>query len=197
MDVQSPGYSSSLSRRRFLQLGLAGTAALILPSAALGVESGYVFASRPSRPALPNRQLNLYNVHTGDRLEVEYFIDGRYEPEAIAALNHLLRDHRNGQTKSIDPRLFDLVATLNRKLTSRMPTEIISGYRSPSTNARLRRHSRGVAKNSYHVKGRALDIRIPGYRPSQVNRVARGLKAGGVGRYRKFVHIDTGPVRFW
>ena len=186
-----------MHRRRFLQWGLAGTAAFLLPSTTLGVESGYIFSSRPSRPALPGRQLNLVNVHTGDRLEVEYFKEGCYQPDALAALNHLLRDHRNGQTTAIDPRLFDLLATLSSKLTSRRPTEIISGYRSPATNARLRSRSRQVARNSYHMKGKAIDIRIPGYRPSQVNRAARKLRAGGVGRYRKFVHIDTGPVRYW
>ena len=185
------------TRRRFLKLGLAGTAALMLPAPALALESGYVFANRPSRPDLPPRRLDLYNVHTGERLEVEYFQNGRYQPDALAALNHLLRDHRNDQTRTIDPKLFDLLVTLNGKLTSRRPTEIISGYRSPTTNAYLRRHSRGVARNSYHIQGKALDIRIPGYRPSQVNRAARKLRAGGVGRYRKFVHIDTGPVRFW
>lgn len=156
-----------------------------------------MFASRPSRPTPPNRRLNLYNVHTGDHLDIEYFKDGSYQSAALDALDNLLRDHRNGQTKPMDPQLFDLLAILNSTLPSRLPTEIISGYRSPTTNSRLRKKSRSVAKNSYHVKGKAIDIRIPGYRPSQVNRAARRLKAGGVGRYRDFVHIDTGPVRYW
>ncbi len=132
-------------------------------------------------------------------MRVCYCRGGRYLPEALYRINYILRDFRTGEIKPIDVHLLDTLYRLSRKVSRRCTFHIISGYRSPATNARLRRKSRGVAKNSYHMYGKAIDIYVPGYRLSRLRRQALKLRAGGVGYYPKtgFVHLDVGPVRQW
>ena len=173
------------SRRQVLRLGGVIIASSILPS--LGW-SHHV-----------NRDLNLHNALTGENLKVEYWVKGEFVPDALKELNHFLRDPHNGKVTEIDPKLYHLIFDVTKKLEARGTINIMSGYRSPVTNDRLRRRNSAAAKGSFHVKGKAVDIRIPGHSTNSVRRVALGLKQGGVGYYprSKYVHIDTGPVRSW
>ena len=146
-----------------------------------------------------NRSLKLHNALTRENLEVAYWVDGEFVPEALKELNHFLRDPHNGRVTEIDPKLYHLIFDIAKKLDAKGIINIMSGYRSPVTNDRLRQRNSAAAKGSFHVKGKAVDIRIPGYSTNAVRRVAMGLKEGGVGYYprSKYVHIDTGPVRSW
>jgi len=153
-----------------------------------------------SLTGVQERSLSLLNTHTGERLkEVVYWEKGDYILDALENLNHVLRDHRTNQVHPIDPMTLDLMAAISRKVGAKQPFEIISGYRSPQTNKALSKQSRGVAKNSYHMQGKAVDLRLPGVPLKTVRQAALDLRMGGVGYYPKsgFVHIDSGKVRNW
>ncbi|MGB8274038.1 MAG: DUF882 domain-containing protein [Alphaproteobacteria bacterium] len=145
------------------------------------------------------RSISLIGLHTGEQIDTVYWQDGRYVPEALKRIDRVLRDHRTNEVKAIDPSLLDLLFVLGTTLEIAQPIGVISGYRSPKTNALLREFSNGVAKNSFHTKGKAIDIRVTERRLRDVHRAALDLKAGGVGFYPRsnFVHVDTGPVRHW
>jgi uncharacterized protein YcbK (DUF882 family) len=145
------------------------------------------------------RTLAFYNTHTREELKTVYWREGGYVTSSLTDLDYLLRDHRANQLTLMDPRLFDLLYAIQEKLNLTRPFHVISGYRSPETNAYLRRRSRGVAKNSLHMQGKAIDIRIPGYQSKELKRVALSLGRGGVGYYARsnFVHVDLGRVRHW
>jgi len=145
------------------------------------------------------RSLSFYNLHTAERLDAVYWADGEYIPDALAEINRILRDHRSGDVFPMAPRLLDMLAELRDRLESAQPFEIISGYRSPKTNAMLRAQGHGVAENSLHLKGMAADVRLPGRDLDLLRRAAISLKAGGVGYYpaSQFVHVDIGRVRTW
>lgn len=177
-----------LTRRSFLAGGLAAIAGACLASP---VEAAV--------RALPERSLNLYNIHTGEWLKTVYWAEGRYLPKALSQVNRLLRDYRSGETHPMDPRLLDLMVAVHKKLGNKGAIHVISGYRSPQTNAILAAATDGVAHGSLHMAGKAVDIRLPGQSTRIVGRAAKTLKAGGVGTYpaSKFVHIDTGRVRTW
>jgi uncharacterized protein YcbK (DUF882 family) len=149
--------------------------------------------------AMPARRLDFYNTHTGESLSAVYWEGGRYLKDGLATIDYALRDFRTDQVRSIDPQLLDLVHRLRVVLACDGPVHVISGYRSPATNAMLARRSRSVAKNSYHVKGMAIDLRLPERQLKDVHAAALALAGGGVGYYPKsdFVHMDTGPVRTW
>jgi len=154
-----------------------------------------VFASAPA-----TRGLRLDHTHTRERIATVYAQADRYVPEALGALNHFLRDHYRGEVGRIDPRLFDLLHAVQKTLGTGQAFEVISGYRSPATNAALRSaHGRGVASRSLHMDGMAIDVRLPGVPLSDLRDAALSLRAGGVGYYpsEQFVHIDTGRVRRW
>jgi uncharacterized protein YcbK (DUF882 family) len=179
-----------LSRRRFLKLGALLASGLILPPSVLAVP----------RPDEKNeRYLKFYNTHTQERLEVCYRRDGRYDRDAVQAVHNILRDHRTNEVHPIDLRLLDFLHAIRIQAGRDCCLHIISGYRSPTTNAALRRKSRGVARKSLHMVGHAADIRIPGIRTSTVRQIALNLRRGGVGYYAKsdFVHVDIGRVRAW
>jgi uncharacterized protein YcbK (DUF882 family) len=175
------------SRRRFVGWSLA--AAGVLLCGANGARAGTEAA----------RQLAFYNLHTGESLRAVYWEGGRYLEDGLAEIDYVLRDFRTGEVRSIDPKLLDLVHRLRRTMDDDEPVHVISGYRSPATNAMLARRSNGVAKNSYHVKGMAIDLRLPDRRLADLRAAAMALAGGGVGYYPKsnFVHVDTGPVRAW
>jgi uncharacterized protein YcbK (DUF882 family) len=183
-------------RTRLLALGLvliaAGlTAALPAPASA---------AASPLPPPPPDRSLAFFNIHTQESLAVEYCQDGCLVPEALDKIDHILRDDRVNEVKKIDVRLLDLLYALYKKVGAVGPIQVISGYRSPQTNEWLRqRGGGGVAKNSLHLLGEAIDIRIPGVKLADLRRAALDLKAGGVGYYPSldFVHVDVGRVRWW
>jgi uncharacterized protein YcbK (DUF882 family) len=145
------------------------------------------------------RDLSLLNLHTGERLNAEYWSNGGYLPDALHAVSVLLRDHYNNQVHPIDPQLLDLIHVLHGRVRSRAPFNVVCGYRSPQTNAMMHEASAGVAAHSLHMQGRAIDIRLPGTRLGAIERTALALELGGVGYYPEddFVHVDTGPVRRW
>lgn len=144
------------------------------------------------------RTLYLYSINTGESLRTVYWIDGVYIGSALEEVYWLLRDYRSGDVAPIDLRLLDLLYVIT-KLSGKERIDVISGYRSPATNEYLRRTKKGVAKDSYHTHGKAIDIRIEGMSLEALRDLAISLRAGGVGYYPRsgFVHLDTGPVRYW
>jgi len=145
------------------------------------------------------RSLSLVHTHTGERLAETYFDGTGYVSEALGRINRFLRDFRTDEVRVIDVRVLDILHDLKAMTGHNAPYEIISCYRSPNTNAALRRSSTGVAEHSFHMQGRAIDVRLSGYATSELHELARTLRRGGVGFYPRsdFVHLDSGPVRFW
>lgn len=148
------------------------------------------------------RRLRLHNLHTDEKLDAVYFEDGKYVPDALRAVNHVLRDFRTGDVHFMDPKLLDLVAALTARTETSSPVHIISGYRSPRTNALLRAEGgaeTGVAKQSLHMEGEAIDLRLADVSLSHLHNAALSLQAGGVGYYpvSNFIHVDVGAVRQW
>lgn len=180
----------AISRRRFFRTALAAAVPVLVPGVALAAVK---------LPEARPRKLAFYNLHTGESLKTTYFEDGQYVPGALHEVNYVLRDFRTGQVKAIDPRLLDLLVAIHRKLDTSEPFDVISGYRSPKTNAYLHAHSEGVAVHSLHIDGKAIDIRVPGRALVALRHVAMSLRGGGVGYYphSDFVHVDTGRVRYW
>ena len=179
-----------IGRRDFIGLGMLGFVLSFFP--------GRVLAAARS-PLTIERSLSLQNIHTGESLNTVYWAEGDYLPEALDDLNYILRDHRTGEIKPIGTQLLDLLHALSEKLCARRPFHIISGYRSQATNDLLRRCGRGVARNSLHIQGKAVDIRLPGCDLPVLRESAMGLRGGGVGYYPRpsFVHMDIGKVRYW
>lgn len=141
----------------------------------------------------------LDNLHTGEKFSAVYYANGSYLPDALAEATRVLRDWRTGDQHFIDPTLFDALHAIGGKLETRKSFQIISGYRSPKTNAMLGRRSHGVAEHSQHTVGKAIDLRIEGVELSNLRNAALAIGAGGVGYYpvSNFVHVDTGRVRQW
>lgn len=141
----------------------------------------------------------MYSGRTGERLDMIYWIDGEYIPDAAKEVTHFMRDWRTDTLKPIDLRTIDILAAAHNLLDVSEPYMLLSGYRSPQTNAMLRARSRGVAKNSLHMKAQAADVRLASRNVSQISRAALSCHAGGVGRYSRsnFVHMDCGQVRTW
>ena len=178
---------SNPARRRLLQAG-----ALVFAGATAGLSHA---AQSP-----PERRLSFSSLHTGESLNVSYWTEGKYQADALAEVNHILRDWRVDEIFPIKTDLLDLLFDLQNNLHNNRSIEIISAYRSPSTNHALRKVSNGgVAKKSLHMQGMAIDIRIPGCKLSDVRRTAIAMRRGGVGYYPNsgFVHVDIGRVRRW
>ena len=188
MNQQDEPSEPALSRRGFLKLGAAALLAASVPGKALA-----------NIAAAPERTLSFYHLHTGEQLNATYWADGSYQQQGLAEIYNLLRDFRTGVVNPIDTQLLDLLHSLALKLDANKPFHVISGYRSPKTNAMLAKHSTGVAKHSLHMDGLAVDIRLPGRSLSSLHRAALSMKAGGVGYYpvSDFVHVDVGRVRRW
>ena len=189
---ESPAVPHS-SRREFLTRAALAAPALLL--------SERLFAAAgPLRAAdLSSRALTFHHTHTGETLTAEYLYAGAYVPDALAAINHHLRDFRTGDEHAIDPALLDLLHRLAAVTSTAKPFEVISGYRSPKTNHMLRETSTGVAASSLHMVGKAIDIRLADVHLPDLRGAAVGLRRGGVGYYPEsdFVHVDTGRVRAW
>ena len=172
---------------RFLILATIVASAVFAPTA------------RPDGPA-EERRLRLYHTHTGQRLDVVYWRDNTYVPDALIQLDRFLRDHLTGEVHHFEPHLFDVLFDLTRA-TGRPDSEInvICGYRSPRTNEFLRTHTFGVAKQSLHMEAEAIDIRLPGVKTSSLRDAALALAHGGVGYYpaSDFIHVDVGRIRRW
>ncbi len=208
----------TIARRHLLQLGLAAGAT---------VTAGVAFQRRPAPPLPDNRRAPrapaapaaqtaaagvlwpaamlekrrafLHNLHTGETLDAVYFENGSYVPDALAAAMRVLRDWRNGEEHVMDPRLFDVLHAVHQKVEASSPFQVISGYRSPETNAMLHARSGEVASRSQHMLGKASDVRLAGVELANLHKAALSLGAGGVGFYpvSDFVHVDVGAVRRW
>ncbi|MDR5651812.1 YcbK family protein [Ruixingdingia sedimenti] len=181
---------SGISRRRLLGIFAAGiVAAAPTYSNAFGLLRG----------AGDVRRVRMYSGRSGESLDTIYWIDGKYIPEAMAEINHFMRDVRTGSTMKMDARTIDIMAAAHNLMDVTEPYMLLSGYRSPQTNAALRSRSSGVARNSLHMKGQAADLRLKSRSVSQMARAAEACASGGVGRYSRsnFVHMDCGPVRTW
>lgn len=188
---QEDTQNKTFNRRQFLKAGLAASIVCLSPLPAW---------AKYNLDSFEARTLSLYNTHTGETLrKVVYWEQGQYLHDALGDINYLLRDHRADAVENIDPKTLDILFALQKRFKEQNPIEIISGYRSPATNAMLSSKSNGVAKRSYHMQGKAIDLRLPGVPLKTLHKVAMNLQRGGVGYYPKsnFVHVDTGPVRYW
>lgn len=180
--------------RNSLRYSLAALASCFLAGAWIKAEPG---AGAPS--GIPYR-LHFYHTHTRERLDIEYRHGNTYDPEALARINHCLRDHRTGEVRAYDPRVFDLLHELTVALRSPdAEIEVICGYRTPWSNQYLRTHGHGVAGHSLHMQAQAIDIRVSGVPTAKLRDAALALHRGGVGYYATpgFVHVDIGRVRRW
>ena len=175
-----------LGRRTFLRAA-AGAAAFLVP-----------VASACAR-AMETRSLSFVHTHTGESLSAVYFRSGDYQPGGLQQINRLLRDFRTDEVHTIDPGVLDILFDLQVLMNREEPYQVISGYRSPKTNAALRSRSNGVAEHSLHMQGKAIDVRVGGFSTRRLHELALQMGRGGVGFYpaSDFVHLDCGRVRFW
>ncbi|NOE17113.1 DUF882 domain-containing protein [Ruegeria atlantica] len=182
--------SSGLTRRALLG-AFAATAVAAAPT--------YSNAAGFLRGGGDIRRIRMYSGRTGERLDMIYWVDGKYIKDAVKEVNHFMRDWRTDHVKSIDLRTIDIMAASHNLLDVNEPYMLLSGYRSPQTNAMLRARSRGVARKSLHMKGQAADLRLSSRSVSQMAKAAMSCRAGGVGQYYRsnFVHMDCGVVRTW
>lgn len=187
---------SGTSRRGFLAVLGSATLLSVAPNFAT---TGFAKAPAILTGAGNYRSLALANDRTGEWLKSVYWIEGEYIPEALAAYNHILRDWREDRAVTFDPRTLDILTAVQTMLETSEPFEIVSGYRTPATNAMLRSHSGAVASNSYHMRAMAIDLRMQSRSVNQIGRAGMALGAGGVGLYNRsnFVHLDSGPQRDW
>jgi uncharacterized protein YcbK (DUF882 family) len=195
--MDEDGARGSVSRRQLLGYAAVGAAG----AAAASLAGGQGATASPAylRGMGDFRRLDLFSRRTGERLNIVFYADGEYIPEALDEINFIARDWRRNEIRSIDVKAVDFAAALHNRLETSESLHLVSGYRSLETNNLLRRRGRGVAKNSYHTKAMALDVTLESRTVSQMYRAAMVLKAGGVGRYSRdhFVHVDSGPVRSW
>ena len=179
-----------IDRRRFIQFGLAAGASLGLPATAL--------AAVWNGGAEPRRVI-FKNIHTDEALDAVYWEKGAYVPDALEAVNKLLRDFRTGEVHPIEPRLLDVLSDLHQSSGSAAPFQVVSGFRSPATNAALREVSAEVAKRSLHMDGMAMDLYLDDVALDRLHEAAMDMSRGGVGYYPAtgFIHVDVGPLRHW
>ena len=185
------GKSTSGMTRRSVLGAFAATAVAAAPTFANA--AGFL------RGAGDIRRIKMYSGRTGERIDMIYWIEGNYIKDAVSELNYFMRDWRTDGVKSMDLRTVDIMAASHNLLDVSEPYMLLSGYRSPQTNAMLRSRSRGVAKNSLHMRGQAADLRLASRSVNQMARAAIACNGGGVGRYSgsNFVHMDCGQVRDW
>ncbi|MCK9274970.1 MAG: DUF882 domain-containing protein [Syntrophales bacterium] len=181
----------SISRRSFIRWTFSLALASQFPIKALEAHS----------PALhvAEKSISLFHIRTGEHFHDLYWAEGEFIPEALEAITFLFRDYHTGEVKSIDNKLIDFLYGIQTHTSSTEPIHVISGYRSRKTNELLREKGRCAVRNSFHLHGRAVDITLPSVLLSDLKKTAARLKTGGVGYYPHFhfVHVDTGPVRFW
>jgi len=189
-EVKGENSPALVSRRRLIKLGVMAAVPALIPGTAMAA-----FRVIPKRV----RSLSFYNLHTGESLKRTYFANGRYIKGALEEINFILRDWRQNEVKPIDPALLDLLAGIHGRLETNQPFAIVSGYRTPKTNAMLHIQSEGVSVHSLHLDGKAIDICVQGRSLKNVRRAAMSMFGGGVGYYPRtgFVHVDTGRLRYW
>jgi len=185
------GTNKSLITRRGVLRAFAATTLVAAPT--------YANAAGFLRGAGDIRRLRMYNGRTGENLDTIYWIEGKYIKDAVKEINYFMRDWRQDQTKSMDTRNFDIMTAAHNLMDVSEPYMLLSGYRSPKTNAMLRSRSRGVAKNSLHMKGQAADLRLKSRSVNQIYKAGLSCAGGGVGKYSgsNFVHMDCGQIRSW
>lgn len=179
-------------RRRFLSGSLAvGVGACLF--------AGGIRKVRADVPELVDRTLRLVNAHTWEKQDITYCVRGNYDPDNLGKIDYLMRDHRRNVATAMDVNLLDSLVRLHASLETDEAIHVLSGYRTPETNAELRKQSLGVAKYSLHMSGKAADIYIPGIATRTLQEAALAMQSGGVGYYAKsgFVHIDSGRIRHW
>lgn len=180
-----------LYRRDVMKMGLGAFVASVVPlvSARVAVAAGENGV----------RHISFRHAHTGETFSGVYRVGDKYLPEAFERLNYVMRDFRTNEIFPMDPHAVDIISSIQARTKSGKPMDVLSGYRSPTTNNMLRHETRGVAKNSFHMYGQAIDFRMPGYNTGKLRKLACGMKAGGVGYYPRsdFVHVDTGKIRTW
>jgi uncharacterized protein YcbK (DUF882 family) len=180
-----------ISRRNFLKMATGAALTSAVPP---------VFARTTLQmPKEGERILRFQNIHTGEKIAATYWADGAYIADELAMIDRVLRDHRSREVARMDRNLYDLLYALQQNVENQNTFQVISGYRSPATNAKLRKNSNGVAKRSLHMRGKAIDIRLPGTELKHLRQAALNMHAGGVGYYPRsnFIHVDTGRPRFW
>jgi uncharacterized protein YcbK (DUF882 family) len=189
-DEHTASNGSLISRRRLMGI-FAATTVVAAPtmSNAFGLLRG----------AGDIRRLRMYSGRTGESLDAIYWIEGEYIPQVLKEINYFMRDWRNDKAVKMDPHNFDIMAAAHRLTDADEAYMLLSGYRSPETNAMLRENSRGVARNSLHMRGQAADLRLQSRSMRELAKAAEACGAGGVGRYSRsnFVHMDCGSVRHW
>ena len=180
--------STDKSRRKLLKC-----------SAAVITTTAFPQLVHASKIITSERSLDFINLHTSEKLSCCYWLNGEYQPHRLTEINYILRDHRAEEVYAIDPALLDLLYLIREVSSSQAPFHIISAYRSPKTNEKLRSRNSGVAKRSLHMQGKAIDIRLPDISLAQLRDTAISLQAGGVGYYKdsNFIHIDIGRTRTW
>jgi uncharacterized protein YcbK (DUF882 family) len=177
-------------RRRFIKLTVFSGLTAFVPLHALAAIPDFT----PQ-----DRSLSLYNPVTEETLTTTYWFNRQYVPEALEKIDYIMRDHRTDEVKSIDLGLINLLHTINSHIGLDEPLHVVSGYRCRKSNELLRKSGRNAARNSYHLKGQAADIRLPDGHLASLRKIATVIKGGGVGYYPRdnFVHVDVGPVRYW
>jgi uncharacterized protein YcbK (DUF882 family) len=180
-----------VQRRSVLKFGLAGVIASTVPL----ISTKHALASS----SYATWRISFRHARTGESFSGVYRVGDKYLPEAFERLSYVMRDFRTNEVFPMDPRVVDILSLIHRKMDIGEPYETLSGYRSPKTNSMLRHETAGVASNSFHMYGQAVDVRLPNYSTDKLRRAALSLKAGGVGYYPRsnFVHVDTGKVRTW
>jgi len=185
---------------RKISLWVAGAMVFLIASSGAPMQSRAVSSQQSVSQESQNRRLRLYNTHTAERIELVYRQGDQYVPGALAKLDYFLRDHRTGDVRHFDPRLYDILFDLTSSIGNPGgEIDIICGYRTSSTNESLRAHTTGVAKNSLHIQAEAIDLRMPGIDTLKLRQAALALRRGGVGYYphSDFIHVDVGRVRQW
>jgi uncharacterized protein YcbK (DUF882 family) len=191
--------STPLARAAAFPLGSPARRRLLTAAAALCAAPLLALPRHARASAGGPRMLSFRHTHTGESLSLAYAHGDTYLPDALARVNWFLRDFRNGESRPIDPQLLDRLHVLCELTGTKAPFDVISAYRSPSTNEALQQRGRGVASRSLHLEGRAIDVRLADVAPAELRDAAISLRAGGVGFYpeSRFVHLDTGRLRRW
>lgn len=198
MSIDHKDDTACAARRNFLGMGAIATlGALSFPAFSSEAMAAAFRAGNASSGG--SRRIAFRNTHTGETFSGVYRIGNKYLPDAFERINYVLRDHRSDDVFPIDPRVMDIIYSVHQMTGQNEPYDVLSGYRCPKSNAKLRRASNGVAKNSLHMTGQAIDLRLPNFSTARLRDLAKSLKAGGVGYYRRsnFVHMDSGDVRSW
>lgn len=197
--IKAPS-GETVSRRKFLGMGAVAAAGAVVSTSIIHPASAAIF-SQGSFSESGARKVSFRNSHTGETFSGVYRVGDKYLPDAFDRINVVLRDFRSNEMFPIDPRVIDIIYAVHQQTQHNDPYEILSGYRCPKTNSMLREGTSktGVAKNSLHMTGQAIDLRLPGFATTRIRDLARSLKAGGVGYYSRsnFVHMDSGDVRTW